>query len=112
MELVPEPGELWEVVLPSRGKTENIKQLRLIKKSEMTYTFSEPDCSVFFPKPIHIPIPRCKLKRRVAERTTTRINGIPDEFYEEKEQQNTKPPVTYNWSFDPQKYLSGEIKPN
>jgi len=112
MELVPEPGELWEIVLPGNGKQEKIKQLRLVKRSEMTYTFADPDCSIYFPKPIHLQIPKCKLVRKIPECPMTKINGIPDSFYEDKTDNLKKPRPVFNWSIDKQKYINGEIKPN
>jgi hypothetical protein len=112
MDLVPEPGELWEIIVSGGSRNEKTKQLRLVKKSEMTYTFSEPDCSVYFPKPIHIPIPKCKLVRRIQEIKHTKINGIPDEYYEDKNDILTQPPTIYNWKFDKEKYINGDIGPN
>jgi len=108
----PEVGELWEVVFPSRTHYEKIKQLRLIKKSEMTYSFSDPDTDPYCPVLYHISIDKCKLLQRIPENPLTKINGIPDEYYENKLVSKSFTSSIINWSIDKKKYLAGKTSPN
>jgi len=108
----PEVGELWEVLMPSRQSLQKRQQLRLVKKTEMTYSFSDPDTDPYCPILIHIRIEDCKLVQRIPEKEFTRINGIPDTYYEQKNK-NTGPSVnSSSWSIDKSKYLSGNTSPN
>lgn len=109
---VPEVGEVWEVVLPSRTHYERTKQLRLIRKTEQTYSFSEPDTDPYCPVLYHIVIDKCKLLYKIPENPNTKINGVPDEYYERKITTKNPMPNVFNWSIDKNKYLSGNTSPN
>ena len=108
----PEVGELWEVILPSRQSFEKIRQLRLVKKTEMTYSFSDPDTDPYCPVLIHIQIDKCKLVQKIPEKEYTRINGIPDDYYDSKPKETTSYTSISNWFIDKDKYLSGSTSPN
>jgi hypothetical protein len=110
--LNPLVGELWEVLILSENKKEKPKQLRLIKKTEVTYSFSDPDTDPYCPILFHVLIEKCKLIKKIAENEFTKINGIPDMFYENRTTKNKLNTYSFNWSIDKDKYLSGDTSPN
>lgn len=98
---VPEIGELWEVVFSSQSKYEVIRQLKLIRKTEMTYTFVDPDDDPYYPVLNHVLIRDCVLRNRIDDDCKTKPVGL-DQYYNS----NSDPPAlpAIQWSFDPLRY--------
>lgn len=106
-DLCPEIGEVWEVVFKHNRKHEEVKQMRLINKTELTYIFAEPDDNPYYPVRYNIRISQCVLNQKIPTDFQTRINGYPSEFYDSRIQTGPrKPPLSFHWSFNPVKYLA------
>lgn len=111
MEFTPEVGQVWEVLLRDNRKMEEIKQLRLIKKTEMTYTFADPNDNPYYPVLHHIRICNCILNKQIIEDFQTRIIGFPDQFYDNRVLSGPqKPKPNIFWKFYPERYVCADIK--
>lgn len=102
---LPKVGETWEVLFKHRSKHEQFRQMKLIKETEMSYIFVDPDDNAYCPVRWNIRKCHCVLNEKIETDFQTRINGFPDAFYDERMAIGPqKPRPSVFWQFDASKY--------
>lgn len=102
----PQVGQVWRLIIQDQRRYEKEVILKLLRRTELTYSWCDPDDSIYHPIPWHVLIRDCILLERIPEDWQTRIVGVDESFYDERILRGPmRPKPAVNWSFDPKPYL-------
>lgn len=104
-------GRVYQIITAGGGAGDAIRELKLVRKTELTYSWCDPDDDPFHPVLIHVLIRDCTIVAQVPKDWQTRMHGVPVAFYDRRVARGPlKPKPVVTWSFDPQPYIEADLE--